>query len=77
MRLRWLGGGGGCTRSLQLKHPPSGLLSEKHRAKDLAQGPGTQQVLGAALTHSGEMPQQAVERQPVLGRQSRRAGDVT
>lgn len=51
-------------------------MSEEHGAEDLAQGPGAEQVLGAALTHSGEMPQQAVERQPVLGGQRRRAGDV-
>lgn len=65
------------TRSFSFRHPPGSLLSEKQRAEDLAQGPGAEQVLGAALTHSGEMPQQAVERQPVLGGQRRRAGDVT
>lgn len=44
-----------------LCHPPGSLLSEKHRAKDLAQGPGSEQVLGAVVTNPGEMPEQAVE----------------
>lgn len=42
-------------------HPPGGLLSEEHRAEDLAQGSGAEQVLGPVLAHSGEMPEQTVE----------------
>lgn len=58
-------------------HPPGGLLSEEHRAEDLAQGSGAEQVLGAVLAHSSEMPEQTLESQPVLWGQAWGAGDAT
>lgn len=35
-----------------LWYPPGALLSENHWAEDLAQGSGTEQVLGAVVAHS-------------------------
>lgn len=39
-----------------LQHPPGGLWSENHWTEDLAQGSRAEQVLGADLAHSSEMP---------------------
>lgn len=53
---------------------PDRLLSEEDGAEDLAQRPGAQQVLGAALAHSSEVAEQAVQGQPVLVGQAGGAG---